>query len=432
MVDTAHFCCNKKRIVKVLQNYVASILPRRGPDVTCPAHATNQTARMRAVGRGRTPSVHRLGDKLIGKSLTLSGISKAYGAVEAVKNTTLEIHAGEFVSIVGPSGSGKTSLLTMIAGFEHPSTGTIHIASQDITSAAPHLRNIGMVFQRYALFPHMTVQENIAFPLRMRRVSKTPDGRRRVAEMLDLVQLEGLEDRYPHQLSGGQQQRVAVARALVFNPPVILMDEPLGALDKKLREAMQLEIKRIQERLGATVVYVTHDQEEALTMSNRVAVMHRGTLQQIGAPDELYRDPRNAFVADFVGSINFLPVTVVSCDESSAVVVLRGSSDPISVSRRASDRPTPGQFYQLAIRPEHLELRPTQWDRNSVIEGVLDTVVFAGATRTAVVRISALGDAVVRVQVPFSQAIPEKGALVSLEFAAENARLFPAESEALP
>jgi mannopine transport system ATP-binding protein len=390
-----------------------------------------EAARKRAVGHRKGLSVHRLGDKLIGKSLTLSGISKAYGAVEAVKNTTLEIHAGEFVSIVGPSGSGKTSLLTMIAGFEHPSTGTIHIASQDITSAAPHLRNIGMVFQRYALFPHMTVQENITFPLRMRRVSKTAGGRKRVAEMVELVQLEGLEHRYPHQLSGGQQQRVAVARALVFNPPVILMDEPLGALDKKLREAMQLEIKRIQERLGATVIYVTHDQEEALTMSDRVAVMHRGTLQQIGAPDELYQDPRSAFVADFVGSINFLPVTVVSCDGNSAVVVLRGSSAPIPVNRLGSDHPTPGQLYQLAIRPEHLELRSTQWDRNSVMEGILDTVVFAGAMRTAVVRISALGDAIVRVQVPFSQAIPEKGTLVSLEFAAQNARLFPAESEVL-
>lgn len=368
------------------------------------------------------------GDELIGKNLTLSSISKTYGAVEAVKDTSLEIHAGEFVSIVGPSGSGKTSLLTMIAGFEHPSSGTIHIASRDITSVAPNLRNIGMVFQRYALFPHMNVRQNIEFPLRMRKVSNSADGRKRVSEMLELVQLEGLENRYPHQLSGGQQQRVAVARALVFNPPVILMDEPLGALDKKLREAMQLEIKRIQERIGATVVYVTHDQEEALTMSNRVAVMHRGALQQIGAPDELYQDPRNAFVADFVGSINFLPVTVVSFDEHNIVVVLKGSKTPLSLTRRAH-RPAVGQFLNLAVRPEHLELRPTQWNRDSLIEGVLDSVVFAGATRTAVVRVSAMGDAIVRVQVPFSETIPEKGALVSLEFASQNARLFSPESE---
>ncbi len=391
----------------------------------------SRTAIKDAAGRRDGLSAHRLGDKLIGKSLTLSGISKTYGAVEAVRNTSLEIHAGEFVSIVGPSGSGKTSLLTMIAGFEHPSTGSIHIASQDITWAAPNVRNIGMVFQRYALFPHMTVRQNIEFPLRMRRVSSTPDGRRRVAEMLELVQLEGLDDRFPHQLSGGQQQRVAVARALVFNPPVILMDEPLGALDKKLREAMQLEIKRIQERVGATVVYVTHDQEEALTMSNRVAVMHRGTLQQIGAPDELYQEPRNAFVADFVGSINFLPVTVVSYDENTIVVVLKGSATPLSVNRQGSHRPAPGHPFRLAIRPEHLELRPTQWDRNSVVEGVLDTVVFAGANRIAVVRLSGMGDAVMRVQVPASQALPEKGALVSLEFSPQNARLFPAENEDL-
>lgn len=428
MVDTGHFCCNKNCIVKVLQSYVASTLSRCEPDVTCPAAAAIQMQQKLPSALQRA-SANRLGDELIGKNLTLSSISKTYGAVEAVKDTSLEIHAGEFVSIVGPSGSGKTSLLTMIAGFEHPSSGTIHIASRDITSVAPNLRNIGMVFQRYALFPHMNVRQNIEFPLRMRKVSNSADGRKRVAEMLELVQLEGLENRYPHQLSGGQQQRVAVARALVFNPPVILMDEPLGALDKKLREAMQLEIKRIQERIGATVVYVTHDQEEALTMSNRVAVMHRGALQQIGAPDELYQDPRNAFVADFVGSINFLPVTVVSFDEQNIVVVLKGSKTPLSLTRRTPHRPAAGQCLNLAVRPEHLELRPTQWNRDSLIEGVLDSVVFAGATRTAVVRVSAMGDVIVRVQVPFSETIPEKGALVSLEFASQNARLFSPESE---
>lgn len=369
------------------------------------------------------------GDKVIGKSLTLSGIAKTYGAVEAVRDTSLEIHPGEFVSIVGPSGSGKTSLLTMIAGFEHPSAGTIHVASQDVTSVAPNLRNIGMVFQRYALFPHMTVRQNIEFPLRMRKASGSAEGRRRVAEMLELVHLTGLDNRYPHQLSGGQQQRVAVARALVFNPPVILMDEPLGALDKKLREAMQLEIKRIQEQVGATVVYVTHDQEEALTMSNRVAVMHRGTLQQIGAPDELYHEPQNAFVADFVGSINFLPVTIVSSDEDNIVVVLKGSATPVSVKRRNIHDPMHGQSFNLALRPEHLVLRPAQWHQEPVLKGILDSVVFAGASRTALVRLSAMGDVIVRVQVPFSEATPEKGALVSLEFASQSARLFSSKSE---
>lgn len=366
---------------------------------------------------------------MIGKSLTLSGITKTYGAVEAVRDTSLDIHAGEFVSIVGPSGSGKTSLLTMIAGFEHPCAGTIRVDDHNITSVAPNLRNIGMVFQRYALFPHMTVRQNIEFPLRMRKSSGSAEGRRRVDEMLDLVQLTGLDERRPHQLSGGQQQRVAVARALVFNPPVILMDEPLGALDKKLRELMQLEIKRIQQRVGATVVYVTHDQEEALTMSDRVAVMHRGMLQQIGAPEELYHEPRNAFVADFVGSINFLPVTAVSSDERNVMVLLKGSTIPLSVNRRGSPHPSPGQPLHLALRPEHLGLRPTRWDRDSAIEGTLDSVVFAGATRTALVRLGAMGDAVVRVQVPCAETIPEKGALVYLEFAPRDARLFSIESE---
>ncbi|CAK7262138.1 MULTISPECIES: ABC transporter ATP-binding protein [unclassified Shinella] len=367
---------------------------------------------------------------MIGKNLTLSNISKRYGAVEAVRDTSLEIHAGEFVSIVGPSGSGKTSLLTMIAGFEHPSSGSIHIATKNITAAAPHRRDIGMVFQRYALFPHMTVRQNIEFPLRMRKSSRSAEGRRRVTEMLDLVQLGGLEHRYPHQLSGGQQQRVAVARALVFNPPVILMDEPLGALDKKLRESMQLEIKRIHETVGATVVYVTHDQEEALTMSNRVAVMHRGSLQQIGAPDELYRNPANAFVADFVGSINFLPVSVVSSDDTSVIVVVKGSSSPITISgSRSRDRPAIGQALRLGVRPEHLRLRRSKWDRESPLEGTVDSVVFAGASLFALVRIAAHGDAIVRVQLPAIEPAPERGALVGLDFAPEHARLFSAASE---
>ena len=369
---------------------------------------------------------HRTGENVvIGKSLTLAGIAKSYGAVEAVKDTSLEIDAGEFVSIVGPSGSGKTSLLTMIAGFEPPSAGTIHIGQRDITLVAPNRRDIGMVFQRYALFPHMTVRRNIEFPLRMRGSACSVHGRQRVDEMLELVQLTGLDDRYPHQLSGGQQQRVAVARALVFNPPVILMDEPLGALDKKLREAMQLEIKRIQERVGATVVYVTHDQEEALTMSHRVAVMHRGILQQIGAPDELYLEPKNAFVADFIGSINFLPVTVVSSDATVIVVVMSGSATPLRVKSQWSDAPAPGQALTLALRPEHLSVRPTQWDRDAVIEGVIESVVFVGATRTALVRLTAIGDKVVRVQVPFAAPLPAKGSLVCLEFSPGDARLFP-------
>lgn len=220
---------------------------------------------------------------MIGAPVFIDRIGKVYGSQTAVGAVTLDVPAGEFLSILGPSGSGKTTLLTMIAGFESPSAGRIIIDGRDVTAVSPDRRNIGMVFQRYALFPHLTVAENIAFPLKMRGVRKDLRAER-VGRALDLVQLPDYAKRYPHELSGGQQQRVAVARAIVFEPPVLLMDEPLGALDKKLRESMQIEIKQLQRRLGATVIYVTHDQEEALTMSDRIAVMAKGQLAQLGTP----------------------------------------------------------------------------------------------------------------------------------------------------
>src|SRR6266567_8624280 len=240
-------------------------------------------------------------------------LSKSYGPATAVSGVSINVRAGEFLSLLGPSGSGKTTLLMMIAGFEAPTAGAIHIDDRDITELAPNKRNIGMVFQRYALFPHMSVADNIAFPLRMRRTPKA-EIRRRVEAALALVQLEEYGGRLPSQLSGGQQQRIAVARALVFEPPVLLMDEPLGALDKNLREQMQIEIKRIQQSLGVTVIYVTHDQEEALTMSDRIAVMRNGCLEQIGSPTELYDNPATSFVADFVGKTNFLEGVCHSCN----------------------------------------------------------------------------------------------------------------------
>ena len=296
---------------------------------------------------------------MIGQRLTLCHVQKKYGAVWAVRETALEIGAGEFVSIVGPSGSGKTTLLTMIAGFEAPTAGSILVGDQDVTAFAPNRRNIGMVFQKYALFPHMTVRQNIEFPLKMRRLAKGRNAGKRVDAMLELVQLGALQHRYPHQLSGGQQQRVAVARALVFDPPVILMDEPLGALDKKLREAMQFEIKRIQERIGATVIYVTHDQEEALTMSDRIAVMHKGRLEQIGTPGDLYANPNNAFVADFVGSINFIPGIVcgnnpidIAVDVGGAIIQIRASNG------QSGPHHEHGAAVRIAARPEHIAITP--------------------------------------------------------------------------
>jgi mannopine transport system ATP-binding protein len=380
----------------------------------------------------------------MGQQLALRQVQKRYGPVWAVRNTSLEVRAGEFVSIVGPSGSGKTSLLTMVAGFETPTAGAIIVGDQDVTSLAPHHRNIGMVFQKYALFPHMTVRQNIAFPLKMRRLAKGNDADRRVDAMLDLVQLDALQSRYPHELSGGQQQRVAVARALVFDPPVILMDEPLGALDKKLRESMQFEIKQIQERIGATVIYVTHDQEEALTMSDRVAVMHSGRLEQIGTPVELYTRPQTAFIADFVGSINFIP-GIVCRTEASAVTIRCGLSllETRPTNIRTGELPSEGLSVRIGVRPEHIEIEPrTAPHPRSVVKddhrleralgsglsGTVETIVFAGASRTALIRLCGTPDVVLRASLPAQLgALPERGAKVSIRVSADATLLFDAQ-----
>jgi ABC-type Fe3+/spermidine/putrescine transport system ATPase subunit len=239
-------------------------------------------------------------------TIKLDDVTKTFdGRVLAVDGVTLDIAAGEFFSLLGPSGCGKTTSLRMIAGFELPDSGRVHVAGRDITDLPVHKRDMGMVFQSYALFPHRTVAENVAFGLRMREVPK-PDIERRVKAALAQVALTGLEERKPGQLSGGQQQRVALARALVVEPPVLLCDEPLGALDRKLRQQMQFELKELQKRLGVTLVFVTHDQEEALAMSDRIAVMNHGKVEQVGAPTEIYERPRTRFVADFIGEINIL------------------------------------------------------------------------------------------------------------------------------
>ncbi len=238
-------------------------------------------------------------------ALALRNLSKRFGDVPAVDGVDLEVRQGEFITLLGPSGSGKTTTLRMIAGFTLQSGGTIEIDGVDMGHVPPYRRDVGMVFQNYALFPHMTAAENIAFPLQMRRVGR-PEIKRRVADALALVKLEGLGERYPRQLSGGQQQRIAFARAVVFNPRLLLMDEPLGALDKKLREALQLEVMHISRQLGATVVYVTHDQDEALVMSDRIAIFSKGRIEQLGSGEDLYDRPASLFVADFIGESNIL------------------------------------------------------------------------------------------------------------------------------
>jgi len=280
-------------------------------------------------------------------------IQKTYdGETLVVKDLNLSIGRGEFLTMLGPSGSGKTTSLMMLAGFETPTHGDILLAGRSLRNIPPHRRDIGMVFQNYALFPHMTVGENVAFPLKVRRASRG-DQEAAVRRALGMVKLDGMTDRLPGQLSGGQQQRVALARALVFEPQLVLMDEPLGALDKQLREHMQLEIKHIHETLGITVVYVTHDQSEALTMSDRIAVFNDGIIQQLDTPTDLYELPRNSFVAHFIGENNILQGTVVEREGALCSVRL---DDGAVVRGRAINVDGPGSRTSLSFRPEKVHL----------------------------------------------------------------------------
>ncbi len=307
-----------------------------------------------------------------GLSVGIHEVWRRYGAVTAVGGVSLAVAAGEFVSLLGPSGSGKTTMLMMLAGFEQPDAGRLTVGDRDLTRVAPNKRNLAMVFQRYALFPHMTVAENIAFPLRTRGIGRA-ERDSRIRKALATVKLDDHAGRKPSELSGGQQQRVALARAIVFDPPVILMDEPLGALDKKLRQHMQIELKQLQRRLGATVIYVTHDQEEALTMSDRVAVMKGGRMAQVGSPRDLYDRPSDAFVADFIGEMNLLPGTVQAASGAACTVAVEGGE----VFGTAPSPATVGSPASVAVRPEHVVLAPPAGEG---LHGRLTEIVFNGAT----------------------------------------------------
>src|SRR5215204_2513965 len=290
-----------------------------------------------------------------GVAITLDGVRKRFGKVEAVKEMTTEIREGEFFTMLGPSGCGKTTTLRMIAGFEEPDEGTILLRGDDVTNVPPNRRNVNMVFQHYALFPHMSIYDNVAFGLKLKKLGKD-EQQQRVEEMLALVGLEGYEKRRPSQLSGGQQQRVALARALVNRPAALLLDEPLGALDVKLRKQMQLELKRIQTELGTTFVYVTHDQEEALTMSDRIAVMNGGDIEQVADPKEIYERPLTPFVADFVGSLNAFDLRV---DElADGLAVMRVSERERLVVPAGTGTKT-GDQLRVAVRPERVRIEPT-------------------------------------------------------------------------
>jgi putative spermidine/putrescine transport system ATP-binding protein len=288
--------------------------------------------------------------------LVFNQVKKTYDQKSlVVKDFSLNVAKGEFITLLGPSGSGKSTVLMMLAGFESVTSGDISIDGVSITRTAPYNRNIGMVFQSYALFPHMTIAENLAYPLSIRKKTKA-EIKERVKEYLALIEMQDFGGRYPGQLSGGQRQRVALARALIFEPSLVLMDEPLGALDKKLREQMQYEITRLHQSIGFTVIYVTHDQTEALSMSDRIAVFNAGVVQQCATPAELYERPANAFVADFIGENNFIRGTVDRVDGDTALVTVPSGEQ---VKAQAADGVQSGQAAKLSVRPEKLFILPT-------------------------------------------------------------------------
>lgn len=328
--------------------------------------------------------------------LQLKDINKTYGTFTALDKINLDVAKGEFVTFLGPSGSGKTTTLMIIAGFEKATRGLVEVNGTSISNLAPHQRNIGIVFQNYALFPHRTAAENVYFPLQMRGVAKA-EGLRKAEEMLDLVGLKGFGHRHPKELSGGQQQRVALARALVFEPSLLLLDEPLGALDKNLREQMQIEIKRIQRALGVTTIFVTHDQSEAMSMSDRIVVFEKGEIRQAATPLDIYHRPQTRFVAGFVGESNLVPARIV--DASGAVA----ESEALGRLQYAPrDGLENGRQVTLLIRPEHIKLsrKPVE-GRHSVpmkVETIInygDNALVIGKSGNETMRVRVLGADVV-------------------------------------
>ncbi|MGE0717952.1 MAG: ABC transporter ATP-binding protein [Alphaproteobacteria bacterium] len=357
------------------------------------------------------------------------GVSKSYdGQGMAVHSLDLGIARGEFVTFLGPSGSGKTTSLMMLAGFEAPTAGDILVAGRSVRRVPPHRRNIGVVFQNYALFPHMTVAENIAFPLSVRGTPRE-DQKARVDRALDLVRLAGYGRRRPGELSGGQQQRVALARALVFDPDLVLMDEPLGALDKQLREQLQLEIKHIHDGLGVTIVYVTHDQSEALTLSDRIAVFKDGRVQQVGSPAEIYERPTRAFVAQFIGESNRLHGRVVSRDGDRCRVETDGG---LAIAALAVAALAPGDRTTLSVRPERIVVQPDAGMVENRVTARVEELIYHGDHVRARLALPGADDFVVKLPNVGENAVPTPGSAVDLAWRAEDCRALDPLVEAAP
>jgi putative spermidine/putrescine transport system ATP-binding protein len=347
-------------------------------------------------------------------------VQKSYdGESLVVKNLNLDVAKGEFITLLGPSGSGKTTTLLMLAGFEPATYGEILLNGRPINGVPPHRRGIGMVFQNYALFPHMTVKENLAFPLEVRRIPRA-EIEKRVIRALEMVELPAFGYRRPNQLSGGQQQRVAVARALVFDPDLVLMDEPLGALDKQLREQMQYEIRHIHERLGITVVYVTHDQAEALTMSDRIAVFNDGVVQQISAPDELYEHPRNSFVAKFIGENNRLHGTVEEIGRNGTCLVRLAGGERVGAKIISVSKP--GDRTLLSLRPERVRINPITTEGSNVIDGMIEELIYLGDHIRTRLTVAGRSDFIVKVPNNGDQQPLQQGMKVKVGWLTQDCR----------
>jgi spermidine/putrescine transport system ATP-binding protein len=320
--------------------------------------------------------------------VTLTNVMKIFSDHTAVNNISLDAKQGEFLTLLGPSGCGKTTTLRMIAGFEEPTSGNILLNGEDVSHNAPYERDVNTVFQSYALFPHMNIFDNIAFGLKIKKISKE-DIKKKVKEALRLVRLEGYENRMPNEISGGQKQRVAIARAIVNNPKVLLLDEPLGALDLKLRKEMQIELKHLQQKLGITFIYVTHDQEEALILSDRIAVMNKGTIEQIGTPDEIYERPKTKFVASFIGETNLFDATVSDISQNEIKLLLE-TNDEISVkdSSLKIDSLKKGLKVSIAIRPEKMRLSYLPIAQKNKLSGKIKDRIYVGSINKTIITLS--------------------------------------------
>jgi spermidine/putrescine transport system ATP-binding protein len=359
--------------------------------------------------------------------LELHGVSKTFGNMPAVDDLCLQVCRGEFLSLLGPSGCGKTTTLRMIAGFETPTTGDVFLEGKRLGSTPPYQRQVNTVFQHYVLFPHMTVYQNIAFGLQMKRLSKH-DIRSRVTDMLKIVELSGYEARYPHQLSGGEQQRVGLARALVNEPVVLLLDEPLGALDLKVRKRMQQALKRIHREVGITFLYVTHDQEEALILSDRIAIMNRGRLEQLDSVEDIYLRPRSKYVSDFIGEVNLFSGTIVEGDSGVTTILTAGGT---TLYVEVDDDLRVGTAVEVAVRPEKVHLSVALAQEENTFSGMVVEHAFLGPMTRYLVQLDS-GEAIMVLRQNYGapdDRLLQRGAHVSVSWGRAWAKVFPSSGE---